>query len=290
MTSRARILVSGDEKALDAFLRRHADSSLMMLSNLHNAGLADEGRPYQGTYFAELDGDQVIGVAAIYWSGAIILQVPGEVGAIADAIRANAPRPVTGILGPIDQAQRMRAALGMAGRACMLDSTEDLYALALDRIAVPDALARGEVTCRPAQDDEVDLLIAWRRDFMIESLDAPDDATTTRSSGDLIRRLQGEGINWVLEHDGRPVAYATYGARLPDAVQIGGVWTPRDLRRYGYGRAVVAGALLTACQRGVGRAVLFTDRANAASAAAYRAIGFTIVGDFALILFKDNAS
>ena len=52
---------------------------------------------------------------------------------------------------------------------------------------------------------------------------------------------------WVLDVDGKAVARSIGSPpRLPDAVQIGGVYTPPQLRGRGYARAVVAGSLLDA--------------------------------------------
>ncbi len=88
--------------------------------------------------------------------------------------------------------------------------------------------------------------------------------------------------NWVLE-DGGLVSYSAFNARLPDIVQIGGVWTPPELRGRGYGRAVVAGSLLDVRALGVRRAVLFAEREDAKRA--YAGIGFRVVGEYGLVLF-----
>src|SRR5206468_11065013 len=79
-------------------------------------------------------------------------------------------------------------------------------------------------------------------------------------------------------HDALPI--------LPEIVQIGGVWTPPELRGRGYGRAVVAGSLLAARERNVRRAVLFADPRNTAAQRAYLALGFRIAGDYGLVLLK----
>lgn len=83
------------------------------------------------------------------------------------------------------------------------------------------------------------------------------------------------------------MAHAAYNAETPACVQIGGVWTPPALRGRGYGRAVVAGALRAARARGVARSVLFTPTGNAPAQAAYRALGYQRIRDYALILFAE---
>jgi predicted GNAT family acetyltransferase len=110
----------------------------------------------------------------------------------------------------------------------------------------------------------------------------PDLAASSRAE---IDRLQREGSHWIVLDGGQPVSYSAFNARLPDIVQVGGVWTPPELRGGGYGRAVVAGSLLDARAAGVDRAVLFTGEENRSARAAYEALGFRVVGDYALVIF-----
>jgi predicted GNAT family acetyltransferase len=51
----------------------------------------------------------------------------------------------------------------------------------------------------------------------------------------------------------------------------------------------VAGALLAARAAGVQRSVLFTAETNLPARRAYAALGFTRIGDWALIFLKDPA-
>ena len=95
----------------------------------------------------------------------------------------------------------------------------------------------------------------------------------------------GAGHLFVAEAGGVPVAMSALNAVLPDTVQIGGVYTPPAFRSRGYGRAVVAGSLVTARDRGVVRSILFTDAENVGAQRAYRAIGFRIVGTYGVVFF-----
>jgi len=65
------------------------------------------------------------------------------------------------------------------------------------------------------------------------------------------------------------------------------VWTPPEWRRRGYGRAAVAGALLLAREEGAARSVLFTDEENVAARTAYLSLGYQLIGDYGLVLFRD---
>ena len=92
----------------------------------------------------------------------------------------------------------------------------------------------------------------------------------------------------VLLHHGQPVGMTGFNVRLPGIVQIGGVYTPPDLRNRGYARTAVALHLAEVRTKGTTRAVLFA--ATPAAARAYRAIGFQPNGSFALVLFTAPAT
>jgi predicted GNAT family acetyltransferase len=93
-----------------------------------------------------------------------------------------------------------------------------------------------------------------------------------------------EGNAWIAIEGGRPVSLSAFNAALPDIVQLGGIYTPPELRGRGYARAAVAASLLAAKQRGVARAVLFTS--NPSAARSYEAVGFQRLGDFGLVLLR----
>jgi predicted GNAT family acetyltransferase len=94
------------------------------------------------------------------------------------------------------------------------------------------------------------------------------------------------GWTWVLEDRGQPVATSSFNTAIAEAVQIGGVWTPPDLRRRGYGRAVVAVSLEDARAEGATTAILFTGVENIPAQKAYQALGFRQIGDYRLLLLR----
>src|SRR5262249_21601846 len=109
-------------------------------------------------------------------------------------------------------------------------------------------------------------------------------ATRTIARGGVEGSLS-RGSLWLLERAGAIVSTCDFNAQLPDAVQLGGVFTPSAERRRGYAQAVVAGALVDARAHGVSRAVLFTDAHNPSSTRAYARIGFSVVGEYAMVLY-----
>lgn len=283
-----RVLHPGDESALAPFFAAHPDTTLFLQSNLLAGGLEDRGEPLQGTYVAAVEGTgAVVAVASHTWSGNLLIEAPTALPAVTRAAVAATRRPVAGLLGRTDQVEAARRTLGLGSAPTSLDSREDLFRLVLDRLRIPAALEAGELRCRRPNDAELGRLTDWRHDYRVEEIrESPGERLRekARAELDLYQRL---GRHFVLERDGQLLAYAAYNASTPECVQLGGVYTPPLLRSRGYGRAVVAGALLRARERGVRASVLFTPTDNTPAQRAYRALGYERVGDYALMLFAD---
>ncbi len=278
-----RVLRPGDEGALESFLARHPDTSMFLRANARSAGLVDRGQPLQATYVALLDGG-ITGVVAHCWNGMVLVQAPADTAAVARAAVRQSRRPVTGFSGPWSQVVAAREALGLAAARATRNSRDDLYALDLARLIVPEPLVTGAVSCRHPRPPELDQLVAWRVAFALEALGAADSTALRDASRADVLLHHERGADWVLLAGKTLVAYSVFNAMLPDIVQIGGVWTPPEMRGRGYARSVVAGSLVAARKQGVERAVLFADPDNSMARAAYLAIGFRIVGDYGLVL------
>jgi GNAT superfamily N-acetyltransferase len=256
---------------------------MFLRSNSQAAGLVYEGRPLQADYVAGFVGDHIVAVAAHCWNGMVLVQAPEQVAAVARAAVERSGRAVTGISGPAEQVMVARTALGLDDRPAPKFGREELFALRLEDLVVPAPLADGRWTSRPPHDEELDLVIDWRVEFMIEALHRTGPATLRTEAAAEVRLLHAHAMDWLLLDGDRPVAFSAFNARLPDIVQVGGVWVPVELRGRGYGRAVVAGSLLEARAQGVRRSVLFAERDDAKRA--YRGLGFDVVGEYGLVLF-----
>lgn len=283
-----RILGAGDEPRLEAFFARCPDLTLFQRSNLRHAGAIDDGRRYGGTYAAALVNDEITGVVAHYWNGFVMPLVPAggrDVRTLLDAALAASKRPVAGVVGSWEQVAASLMHPSLSGRVSRRCEREILFALPLADLAVPPALAAGDVAVRVMDEGDLPLLAAWRVEYLVEAFALPRSATTYDEAVQDIATWHAEGRAWVAETRGRPVAFSGFNAALPDVVQVGGVYTPPFGRARGFARVAVAGSLLQAREAGAGRAVLFTDVANTAAQRAYRALGFEPVGDWGLVRF-----
>lgn len=276
-------LHADDGAALEAFLRQHADTSMFLRSNSRAAGLTYAGQPLQAEYVAAFEGDRIVAVVAHCWNDMLLVQAPVQVEAVARAAVAHSKRPVAGLSGPVDQVVAARRALGLDDRPAPKFGREELFALDLAELVVPEPFTDGRWTTRHPRADELEHMADWRVDFALEALKRPEAPGLREECRREVALLHEGESDWVLEDQGLVVAYSAFNAQLPDIVQIGGVWVPVESRGRGYGRGVVAGSLLDARSRGVTRAVLFAEREDAKRA--YVGIGFQPKGDFGLVLF-----
>ena len=284
MTLIARTLGKGDEVEVARFLADHFDSSMILLANLRAAGLEYRGEPMQATWVAAFEGARVVAVAAHCWNGKLVVQAPRALPHVVELAVAASGRAVTGILGEWSQATAARAALGLDAAPARFASRDLLFSLDLARLRVPEMLASGRVVSRIAGEADLDLLTRWRMHYNVELLGAspgPGLEPSCRAEVQLFVRL---GCFVLSDEAGRPVSISGFNARLPECVQVGGVFTPPELRGRGFARSAVAASLLAVRSEGVARSVLFTGEENVAAQRAYLALGYEIVGDFGLIL------
>lgn len=281
-----RILRPGDEDLLETFLRPHVDSSLFLLSNRRAAGLEDHGDRFQGTYLAAFDGDEICGVAALFWNGSLVLQAPVHVAPLAEAALNAAGRPLLRFIGPLEQVQAAMDTFGVTPEALQWDDPQGLYSLKLAALAVPDSLTSGRLLGRQSQPRDLKLLTEWRVASRLEMEGVADTPELREEAREGIERYLAAGRQWVVEADGAPVSTCTFNAEIAEVVQVGGVYTPPEQRSRGYARAVVAAALLDARAEGVERAILFTGQENHAAQKAYLALGFELIGTYRLALLR----
>ena len=283
---RVRTLEPGDETAVGAFLSRHADASMFLRSNLLAAGLAYDGRTFECTWAGAFENGDLVGVAAHAWNGIVLVQAPR---ALADIVRhavTTSGRAVGGVLAEWAQVLATRSALGLDARAARFVTRDDLFALDLSRLVVPEPLAQGRVRVRIAGDADLEHVVRWRSAYRVELMGHPaDDPDLDASSRAETAPLLAQGDGFLLEANHAPVAFSVFNARLPDCVQVGSVYTPPALRGRGYARAVVAGSLLAARAAGVARSILFTGEDNERARRAYVSLGYEIVGDYGNCFF-----
>jgi predicted GNAT family acetyltransferase len=278
-----RVLRPGDEAALEAFLLPRIETSMFLLGNMRAAGLEDRGEHLQGTYVAAFDGDQIRGVVAHYWNDNLILQAPEHIDALCRAAIDASGRKFMGLLGPAAQVQTVKDAFDLSEDRMQMDQLENLYSLRLADLIVPEGLRSGRLTGRRIQPGDVEQVTGWLVAFSLEALaeeEGPQLWELVRSG---VQRKQVQGMTWILYDRDKPVSTSGFNTTTAEVVQIGGVYTPPELRSRGYGRAVVAASLIDARAEGVRSSILFTGVENIAAQRAYEALGYWHIGDYRLL-------
>lgn len=281
---RPRLLTEADARELERFLALHRDSSMFLRSNLRNAGLTYRGAAGEAHYAGMFHSGDLVGVVAHCWNGMMLLQAPEHVPELARSLVQWSGRAVTGFSGPLAQVAQARSALNLDTAEATLDGAETLYALDLARLVIPEVLTGGALQCRLPQPEERELLCDWRHAYNVEALGSPDSAATRQHAAAFLDTQIAEGNAWVAVANKVPVSLSAFNAALPDIVQLGGIYTPPELRGRGFAKAVIAASLMAVRDRGVSRAVLFTNNPNAVKT--YEALGFRRIGDYGLVLLR----
>lgn len=267
----------GDIAGIEAFLARHATTSMFLRSNLAAHGLAGSTHRNATDVIMLKRGAEIEAVFGLTNSGYLMAQCPNSELDFADLRSFWAGRVVQGMTGDCGQVERVFVALGLDTTPCRLHRDEPLYALDLAKLRPPfDRLRAPSVADRA-------LLTDWFVDHLIDTGFAGQSETLKSDARDRADSAIANATMRFLEFEGRPVAMTDFNAKVADIVQIGGVFVPRNLRRRGYGGRVVAGHLAEARAHGVNRAILFA--ASQGAAGCYESIGFAHIGTYRVALF-----
>lgn len=266
-----------DIPEIEAFLKPRAAQSMFPLNNLRAYGLNGDHPRAPSFWLSRRDG-MITDALSITREGMVMPQCPSlDWAGCLDALRN---RDLIGVIGPADQARSFLKATGLDGAEATLNHDEPQYALDLSGLIIPDGA--GDIV--PLEMADKDQMIRWRYDYEIEALNTPADEAMQVAEEDYETYVANKSHVALMEGD-TALCTTGFNARLPDIVQIGGVYTPPDRRGRGHARRAVALHLQQAREQGVSRATLFS--ANEYASRAYQAIGFTYVGEWTLCLFKE---
>lgn len=265
-----------DRPWIEARLRARLSGSMFPLTNLREHGW-DSGAARSMRFWIDRRRGAVLGVSR---EGMLMPQVPDHgfngVGPLLGA------QTIMGAAGEADQVRALLAELGLGGRDAKLDDDEPQFLLDMGDLCVPEGPGR----LVPLSDVDRSLIEGWRRAYLMEISGEDADSADEIAHHDIERYTARDSHRVLLADDG-PLSMTGFNARLPEMVQIGGVYTPPDLRGQGHARRAVALHLLEARAEGVTAATLFA--AGPSAVRAYEAIGFKRIGNFALVLFREPA-
>jgi RimJ/RimL family protein N-acetyltransferase len=265
-----------DRAGIEAFLAPIAEYAMFPLANLRQHGMAG-GHPNAVSFWICRNAGQISDVLCQTDRGMVMPVLPSQ--DYAAAARALNGRPAIGFVGPRTWVRGLQAASGQAQATSTLDHDEPHFLLEMADLDIPDSASQ----IVPLSKAPVEVIKNWMLDYQLRTLNTPPGEAATRVS-DSYGQYTAENSHVVLMQGDTPLAMTGFNARLPDIVQIGGVYTPPDLRGKGHARRALALHLAQAKAAGVRRATLFS--ASVSATAAYRAIGFRPIGDWTLLLLQ----
>jgi RimJ/RimL family protein N-acetyltransferase len=157
---------------------------------------------------------------------------------------------------------------------------EPLYRLSRGELRAPQPLT----VCR-AEESDIDEIAANSAQQHLEDL--KEDRAAFDPEGFHRRHWQDlrAGHWWVARERGRIVFQVHVGPENDEVVQLGGVFTPRALRRRGYASRAL-GSLSSQLLLRKPSVCLFCDEANLGARRVYEGLGFQIVGHYRSVLFQ----
>ena len=270
-----RAATAADTDGIITCLRTAPHQAMFTLGYLHRDGFAGCGD--RTMEFWVNDDGQITDVLALTRAGIVAPFLPNlPVRGVQRALRG---RPVTGVIGPSDQVRSLEHHLGLGDAKATLDQDEPHFLLPLSRLKVPD----GPGELHPLSQADPATMLDWMTQYQIETLLTPKSQAPIRAAAGYETAMVADNRRVLMWGD-VPLSTTAFNAQLPDMVQIGGVFTPRELRGKKHGRRVVALHLEQARKNGVAHACL--SAANFAAARAYEAIGFAKVGNWSFLMFE----
>ena len=252
-----------------------AVQSMFPLANLQNHGL-DGNHPRSPRFWLTRKNGKLAGALSVTKEGMLMPQSPDmDWAGMSEALRGL---DLIGIIGPSDQSRSLLDSLDLNNVKTTLDHDEPQYSLDLSDLIIPKG--RGDIFQLASANKEE--MIRWRRDYDIETLNSDFEEASVRAPNEY-ESYCAENSHVTLMDGDTALCTTGFNARLPEIVQIGGVYTPPKLRNRAHAKRAVALHLQQAKSEGVKRATLFS--ANEFASRAYQAIGFTYIGQWTLCLF-----
>ncbi len=270
------IVHNGNIAEVEAFLKRHEDTTQFLLANLRTHGSRLSEHENSGNMKLIRAGGLVCGVFEITRRGVILLQAEPEHAGIILADCVAERIPITGFIGEWASVEPVYRKC--AGFRATYESREILYRLLL----VGNLRLGRDARVRFLIESDFAEWSAFRTEYLSE-LRLPENLSPEQVHSQFINQAR-DRIWWGLFSGGKLVSRAGLNAIVPDVGQVGGVFTPPALRKRGFSKAVMLHMLMDCREiHGHSKSILFTGETDVAARKLYESIGYAPVGEFALI-------
>jgi RimJ/RimL family protein N-acetyltransferase len=291
-----RAVADLDLERVRAFLERHVETSLFLLSNLAVLGARLGEHPNSGNYRFIEEGGGIRAVFCLTRRGNLLVQAGGH-AEVADAILhacRDQPIQICGVIGEWPTSEALWRAVRADVRLRPTHSSKDvLYRLILSGTPrsgmTGTAASRGSsaalsaVTVRALEPDDLTQWEQLNTDYLTE-LSLPLQTTVMQRKEDFVSRARAR-LWWGAFEGARLVAIAGLNATYGYLGQVGGVYTVPERRNRGLSRAAMR--LLIQDSREYHRferLTLFTGEDNSPARRLYESLGFESAGTLGLYL------
>lgn len=285
-----RQATDSDLPRVRAFLERHVDTSLFLLSTLSALGPRLGPHLNSGNFQLVEEGGSIVAVFCLTRRGNLLVQAGGRAdlaNAIFEVCAAESIE-TRGVVGEWPIAQALWELLRADPRFVPTHNLKDvLYRLRL-RNAYPvrqdDSEAPEGISVQTLDEGDFE---PWERlnTEYFEELRLPLQASLEQRRTDYLLRIRS-GLWWgAFDVDHQLVSIAALNATYGALGQVGGVYTRPSHRKRQIGRAVMRLLIEDSRVRlGFNKLVLFTGESNAAARRLYESVGFQAAGAFGLLL------
>jgi hypothetical protein len=281
-----RVLHEENRESLARFLDSRRDSHLFMRAHLAMGRLEDEGKRHDGTWVGTVrDDGTVTSVAALFWNGVCLLQMPAHTDEILDMLAAAAPRELIEMGGPTAQVERALHHGLVRDRSLQRRHDASLMTLLLSQLVLPQPLETKSIDIRPPMGEELPLLGEWHAAFNDELFGEGRTPEGDLKARQWVRTVHDERRDAVATVEDKPVSFCAITASCGGEVNIGAVYTPPELRGRKYAQCVVAGMLRDAAHDGATQACLAAGKEDPVAQRVYRSLGFAPAFDWTIARF-----
>lgn len=265
-----------------AFLGKHEESAQFLINNLRTHGPVLTDHHNSGNFKTLRQDGKIVSVFCLTRRGNLIIQSTHH---DAEAVLKSCLEeqvPLKGFIGDWDSVKPVYDLFRkkFPNYNPSYESKEILYTYSLSD---SDSKLKHDPRVRFLESTDFPQWLNFSRDYLAE-LALPDELTEEQKRQDFASQITNQ-IWWGLFEGDKLLSRVALNSKGESIGQVGGVFTPKELRQRGYAKAAMF-HMLKDCRdmHGHVKNILFTGETDYPAQRLYESMGYRRVGYFALIL------